>query len=251
MIEAKNICFHYKGFPDTIKNVSFRMEEGDFLAILGNNGVGKSTLLKCFNGILNADSGSFSLGDVDIFGLSKAETAKKIAFVSQDLPDTALTVRDVVMLGRKPHMKWSISAEDRKIVDDCLKRLNLVGMSGRFLNRLSGGERQKVMIARALAQQPQLLLLDEPTSSLDICNQLQVLNIVSDICKSDGISAIMVIHDLSLALRFCNRFLLLSHGQVYRYGDYPIIDSQALEDVYGVNAYIKEVDNQKTLIIKN
>jgi iron complex transport system ATP-binding protein len=250
MIEVKGINYHYKGGKDILKNVNFTMQAGQFTAILGNNGVGKSTLLKCLNRILKADSGEFLMDGEDIFKLSNHEIAKRIAFVSQNVPDAKITVHDTVMLGRRPYMQWGFTEKDHRIVHGAMQRMNLEDLRGRFLNELSGGERQKTMLARALAQQPKLLLLDEPTSSLDIHNQYQVLQIVRDICHSDKISAIVVIHDLNLALRFCDQFVLLRQGEVYACGDYNVIDEQALSAVYNVEAKIVDVENQKMILVK-
>ena len=130
-----------------------------------------------------------------------------------------------------------------------MERLGLTEMRGRFLNELSGGERQKVMLARALAQKPKLLLLDEPTSSLDLKNQYQVLQTVKDICHETGIAAIMVIHDLNLALRFCDRFLLMRDGAVFRYGDAQVIDREAIWQIYGVQGETADVRGQKVVMV--
>ena len=219
MMEVKNISYHYHGGGEVLKNVNVTLEQGQFLAILGNNGVGKSTLLKCLNKILKADSGELFLDGENILQMSNHQVSQRIAFVSQTVPNTQMTVHDVVMLGRRPYMKWGFTEKDHQIVHSAMDRLNLESLRGRFLNQLSGGERQKVMLARALAQQPKLLLLDEPTSSLDIHNQYQVLEIVRELCHHDGLTAVVVIHDLNLALRFCDRFLLLRQGQVYANGD--------------------------------
>ncbi len=252
MISIKNISYHYRGYDDTIKNIAFDLNDGDFLAILGNNGVGKSTLLKCFNRILSPKTGSIKLNDEEILTMPQREVAKHIAFVSQSVPDTQLTVHDVVMLGRRPYMKWDFSEEDHEIVHSVMKRLDIVGdIQGRFLSELSGGERQKVMLARALAQQPKVLLLDEPTSSLDISNQYQVLRLISEICHNDNITAIMVIHDINLALRFCDKFLLMRQGEIYRCGDISVMDSTALKEVYGVNAKIVKVEGHYTVLVEN
>ena len=236
MIEVNHISYHYHGCEEVLKDVSFQLEPGKFLAILGNNGVGKSTLLKCLNKILKADDGTFLLDGENILKMSNHQVSQRIAFVSQNVPNTQMTVHDVVMLGRRPYMKWGFTEKDHQIVHEAMDRLNLDALRGRFLNQLSGGERQKVMLARALAQQPKLLLLDEPTSSLDIHNQYQVLKIVQEICRKDGLTAIVVIHDLNLALRFCDRFLLLRQGQVYDAGDWRVLTPEALEQVYGGNA---------------
>ena len=236
MIEAKGICFHYKNCPVVLQNVDFQAEDGHFLAILGNNGAGKSTLLKCMNGILKPDAGSLLLDGEDLLTMPHRQVAQRVAFVAQTVASTQMTVHDMVMLGRRPYMGWSFSREDHDIVHAAMARLGLMDMRGRFLNQLSGGERQKVMLARALAQQPRLLLLDEPTSALDIRNQYQVLKIVGELCRTEGLTAVVVIHDLTLALRFCDRFLLMRDGQVYRCGGLEVLDKTALREVYGVDA---------------
>lgn len=249
MMEVKNLSFHYHGEKEILKNVNFSLESGQFLAILGNNGVGKSTLLKCLNKILKADTGELLLDGENILQMSNHGVSRRIAFVSQTVPSTQMTVHDMVMLGRRPYMKWGFTEEDHRIVHRAMDRLNLDALRGRFLNQLSGGERQKVMLARALAQQPKLLLLDEPTSSLDIHNQYQVLNIVRELCHGDGLTAIVVIHDLNLALRFCDRFLLLRQGQVYAAGDSTVLTPQTLKDVYQIDGRVVEVEGQKMVLV--
>ena len=250
MMEIKNLSYHYKGCPDVLKDVTFDIEPGQFLAILGNNGAGKSTLLKCFNHILKPDSGEVLLDGENLLKKSSRQVAQQVAFVSQNVPDTQMTVHDVVMLGRRPYMKWGFTEEDHHIVHDAMHRLDVEDMRGRFLGQLSGGEKQKVMLARALAQQPKALLLDEPTSALDIQNQYGVLKMVRDICHMDNMIAVVVIHDLNLALRFCDKFLLLKDGRVYRYGDRSILDGAALKEVYGVDAKIVEIEGRHMVLVE-
>ena len=249
MIEAKDICFHYKNCPVVLQDVAFQAEEGQFLAILGNNGAGKSTLLKCMNGILKPDAGSLLLDGEDLLTMPRRQVAQRVAFVAQTVASTQMTVHDMVMLGRRPYMGWSFSREDHDIVHAAMARLGLMDMRGRFLNQLSGGERQKVMLARALAQQPRLLLLDEPTSALDIRNQYQVLKIVGELCRTEGLTAVVVIHDLTLALRFCDRFLLMRDGQVYRCGGLEVLDKTALREVYGVDAEPVVVNGRHIVLV--
>ena len=250
MMEIKHLSYHYKGYPQVLNDVSFDIEPGKFLAILGNNGVGKSTLLKCFNHILKPDAGEVLLDGQNLLKMSGREVAKQVAFVSQSVPSTQMTVHDVVMLGRRPYMKWGFTPEDHAIVHEAMDRLGLNAMRGRFLGQLSGGEKQKVMLARALAQQPKALLLDEPTSALDIQNQYQVLKIVRDICHKDNMVAVVVIHDLNLALRFCDHFLLLKDGKVYRHGDRSILDSTALKEAYGVDAKVVEIEGRHMVLVE-
>ena len=249
MIEIDNLCYRYGSGPAVLENICFGVEGGSFLAILGNNGAGKSTLLKCFNGILTPDSGTVRMDGEDLLDLPGREIAKRIAFVAQSVPSTQMTVHDIVMLGRKPYMKWGFSEQDHRIVHEAMERLDISHLRGRYFSQLSGGERQKVMLARALAQQPKVLLLDEPTSALDIQNQYHVLDTVRDICKKEGITAIVVIHDLNLALRFCDRFVLMRRGQVYRWGGKEILDRQAMLDVYKVNAQIMEIKGHDLVIV--
>ena len=249
MLNVENLSFHYRNGPEILRQVSFSLEDGQFLAILGNNGAGKSTMLKCFNQILRVEGGHGWIDGEDLLTMTHREVAQRVAFVSQNIPSTQMTVHDVVMLGRRPYMRWGFTEEDHRIVHEAMDRLHLSDMRGRFLNELSGGERQKVRLARALAQQPKVLLLDEPTSSLDIQNQYQVLDIVRDICRTSTITAVMVIHDLNLALRFCDRFLLLKDGQVYRSGDSSILDRQALREVYGVNAHVATVEGKSIVLV--
>ena len=249
MLNVENLSFHYRSGTEVLRQISFSLEDGKFLAILGNNGAGKSTMLKCFNQILRVGGGHVWMDNEDLLTMTHREVARRVAFVSQTIPSTQMTVHDVVMLGRRPYMRWGFTEEDHRIVHEAMDRLNLSPLRGRFLNELSGGERQKVMLARALAQQPKILLLDEPTSSLDIQNQYQVLDIVRDICRSSAITAIMVIHDLNLALRFCDRFLLLKDGQVYRSGDSSILDRRALRDVYGVDAHVVTVEGKSIVLV--
>ena len=197
MIEVNNISYHYHGGKDVLKDVSFALEQGQFLAILGNNGVGKSTLLKCLNKILRADSGQVLLDGENILQMSNHQVSRRMAFVAQTVPSTQMTVHDVVMLGRRPYMKFGFTEKDHQIVHSAMDRLNLDPLRGRFLNQLSGGERQKV------------------------------------------------IHDLNLALRFCDRFLLLRQGQVYANGNYTVLSPKALQDVYQIDGHVVEVENQK------
>jgi iron complex transport system ATP-binding protein len=249
VLTVENLQFSYGNGPDILKGVSFSLEDGQTMAILGNNGAGKSTMLKCFNRILPAKCGSVYMDGQDLLQMPGREIAKRMAFVAQHVPGTQMTVHDVVMLGRRPYMRWGFTEEDHRIVHEAMEQLGLTPLRGRFLSQLSGGERQKAILARALAQQPKILLLDEPTSSLDLQNQYQVLEIVRDICHNTGITAIVVIHDLNLALRFCDRFLLLKDGLVYRYGDASILDRTAILDVYGVNAEPVTVNGQRIILV--
>lgn len=249
MLEVEALRFHYPGRAEILKRVSFQMESGKFLAVLGNNGAGKSTMLKCLNKILIPDSGKVVLEGEDVLQMTQGEVAKKIAFVAQTVPDVRMTVHDMVMLGRRPYMSWGPGQHDHSVIHHVMEMLGLISMRGRYVSELSGGERQKVMLARALAQEPALLLLDEPTSSLDLQNQYQVLSIIKNVCWEKGLSVIAVLHDLNLALRFCDSLLLMKNGKVYDYGPKEILNRKALKDVYGVDGEIVDAGDHKIVIV--
>lgn len=251
MIRVKDLFFRYPCGCQVLSNIRFDLDSGQFLALLGNNGAGKSTLLKCFNHILKPYRGEIFLDDLSLLKLSSKELAKQVAFVAQTIPRAGMTVHDMVMLGRRPFMTWGSRDKDKRIVHEAMDRLDIKEeMQGRFLHELSGGERQMVVLARALAQEPRLLLLDEPTSNLDLQNQYRVMSIVRDICHNDKISVIMVIHDINAALRFCDKFLLLADGRLYDYGDRSVITPEALEDVYGIQAKVLSIENQTMVMVK-
>ena len=168
MIHAENVNFSYHTDENVLKAVCLKEEAGHCIALLGNNGVGKSTFLKCFNRILRPDSGTVLVENLNISKASRKEIALTLAYVEQHTSSGRLTVYDTVLLGRKPHMKMTPSEEDYAVVDNAIERLHLTDLKLRYTDELSGGELQKVMLARALAQQPKVLLLDEPTASLDI-----------------------------------------------------------------------------------
>ena len=167
--------------------------------------------------------------------------ARRIALVAQQQRIPHLSVYDQVLLGRKPHVSWSLSDRDRRVVSAMIERLGLERFAARYLDELSGGERQKVFIARALAQEPKVLLLDEPTSALDPKNQLEVLGIVRAVTASESIASVLVIHDINLALRFCDRFLLVRDGCVVAYGDREAVTDEALSATYDVGFKVDAV----------
>ena len=249
MLSIKNLNFHYKGSESILKDVSFDLEPGHCVAVLGNNGAGKSTLLKCINRILKADSGSISLNGEELLTMPHREIARRVAFVAQSVPKTQMSVYDTVMLGRKPYMKWSFTEEDHAIAREMMERMDLFEMRERYVDQLSGGEQQKVMLARALTQQPKMLLLDEPTSSLDLQNQYQVLGIVQDICRSTGITVLVIIHDLNLALRFCDRFLMMRNGNICEFGDSSVVNRESIKKVYRIDAEIAEINGKKVVLV--
>lgn len=239
ILSVRDLYFSYPK-KNILHNINFSIEEGDCLAVLGTNGAGKSTLLKCLNKILEPQSGHIYLNNKDISELNGSYIAQNIAYVPQKHQYSRKTVFDSVLLGRKPYIKWNVDNEDMKIVENVLNLLELEDCSLSYTNELSGGELQKVVIARALAQEPKILLMDEPTSNLDLKNQIEVLKIVDEIIETQKISAIITMHDLNLALRFANKFLLLKDGEIFDFGDSIVINPKSIKEVYGVDVFIEE-----------
>lgn len=239
MVNVKNISFAYsKNSKLILDNVSFDMEDGLCTAILGTNGAGKSTLLKCIDRILQPQEGSVLVDGKNVFSMRSNEMAQNIAYVAQNARSVNMTVFDAVLLGRKPYIQWDASEADREIVRDVIHKMNLDDYILRNMSELSGGEAQKVMLARALAQKPRLLLLDEPTSNLDPRNQHEVMQTVRSIARENNICVITVLHDLNLAIRYCDRFLFLKDSQVFSYGGLETMISETIEKVYGMHVHV-------------
>ena len=249
MMTVEHLNFSYRCGRQILHDVSFEARSGECLAILGNNGAGKSTLLKCFSHILKPQSGSVRVDGAELLTMSHGEMARNVAFVAQNPPASHLTVYDMLLLGRKPYMKWGATAEDYRLVDEMLSALGLEDMAVRPMDRLSGGEQQKIMLARALVQQPKVLLLDEPTSNLDIYNQHEVMKLVREIAVKDGILVVVVIHDLNLAVQHCDRFLFIKDGRVFRFGDRSILTAETISQVYNVKARVVEVGGHTVVLV--
>ncbi|AWI05907.1 ABC transporter ATP-binding protein [Clostridium drakei] len=239
ILSVQGLSFKYPS-RSVLKNINFSVEKGECLAILGTNGAGKSTLLKCMDHILKPQFGAVLVEEDEIFKLSPMKLAQKIGYVSQQQVSIKTTVFDSVLLGRKPYIKWNASKEDLKIVSNVINMLGLKDYSLRYLDELSGGELQKVIIARALAQEPKVLLLDEPTSNLDLKNQLEVIKIIKEIVKTQQIAAIMIVHDLNLAMRFADKFVLLKDENIFAVGGTEVMTSENIESVYSVPVVIEK-----------
>jgi len=248
VIEIKNISFAY-GKQVILDQVGFTAQSGECVGILGNNGAGKSTLITCINRIRTPQSGDVVIDGKSIRDMGRNEMARTIGYVAQKNEMSHATVFDCVLLGRKPYMKWGVSREDIEICNSVIRRVGLEDFQVRSLDELSGGELQKVMLARALVQQPKLLLLDEPTSNLDPRNQYEMMELVQQIAREQGITVLIVIHDLNLALRYCDRFYFLKDNHGYSYGGIETVTEEAIQTVYGIKAEIAEVNGKKVVIL--
>ncbi len=242
ILEIQGVHFIYKSTP-VLKDITFSVREGEMVGILGNNGAGKSTLIKCINKILSPKDGVIYLNKKDLRNIKRREIAKVIGYVAQKYDYCNLTVFDLILLGRRPHIKWYATEGDLKMVERIIKELNLEHIALRNVNEISGGEFQKVIIGRALAQEPKVLLLDEPTNNLDLKNQIEVLQIIKEYVTNKNISALVVLHDVNLALRFCDKFIFLKNNVIYAQGTIDMINEEIIEKVYGVKVVIERVNN--------
>jgi iron complex transport system ATP-binding protein len=247
ILKVQDIGFRYNSHP-VLRDVAFELPPGQILGVLGVNGAGKSTLLKCINQIVRPHVGSVLLDGVDVLSLSGDAVARRIGYVPQRYAEERVTVFDAVLLGRKPHIKWAATEKDLEVVERLLTLMGLEAHALRPISTLSGGEAQKVIIARALAQEPKVLLLDEPTSSLDLRNQLEVMNLVATVVSSQQVSAIVAIHDLNLALRFVDRFIILKDGSIHAKGIKEALTPEVIEEVYGVHSILRTVEGYPVII---
>ncbi|MCD1294976.1 heme ABC transporter ATP-binding protein [Methanocella sp. CWC-04] len=216
MLNVKDISCNY-GEIKVLENIDFGTNRGECIGIIGPNGSGKSTLLKAISKIIKPASGNIILCEKDISKMSSKDLAKNLAVVPQDTNvDFEFSCLDIVLMGRNPHIKrfGMESKKDYDVAYTCMEQTGTLHLKDRLISELSGGERQRVIIARALAQEPGVLLLDEPVSHLDINHQIEVLELIERLKKNNGLEVIMVIHDLNLAARYCDRLILLHENKI-------------------------------------
>jgi len=247
ILSVSGIEFAYNSRP-VLDGVTFELHKGQILGILGKNGAGKSTLLKCLNGILQAHRGTVFLNNQDIRRLRGDEIARMVGYVPQRYGNEPLTVYDAVLLGRRPHIRWTATRRDLEVVEAVLSLMRLKAFALRPVNELSGGEAQKVIIARALAQEPELLLLDEPLSNLDLGNQVEVMQLMKRTVRERDLTAILSLHDVNTALRFADRFLLLKEGRVHAFATRETLSAAIIEEVYGVRVLLQEIQGYPVMV---
>jgi iron complex transport system ATP-binding protein len=235
ILQIDKIHFAYNGSP-VIRDISFTVDRGDFIGLIGPNGSGKTTLLKLIDGILKPAQGTICIHNTPIRQMKRIDLAKIVAVVPQVTPLIfPFTVQEVVLMGRTPHLgKWRFEGEkDFAIIERVMEKTDTLALARRSMNRLSGGEFHRVLIARALAQEPQILLLDEPTAFLDIRHQVDFLNLIQALNEEQGLTVIAVTHDINLASHYCKRIALLKEGQIQAIG-HPdeVVTEEQIQTVY-------------------
>ena len=235
MIAIKDLYSGY-GDDDILKGVSLNILNNKLTVIAGPNGCGKSTLLKTISGIIKKTSGSIFIDNVDLSNISPLDRAKRIAYLSQNRSVPDIAVKNLVLHGRFPYLSYPrrYRAEDREAVDIALERMGIEGLRDKMVSELSGGERQKVYIAMALAQGSDYLLLDEPTTFLDISHQFQLLDLAKELC-SENKSVVMVLHNLESALSIADSFILMDKGRLlFEGGVDDVYSSKLIDKVFNV-----------------
>ena len=249
ILSVKNVNFSYDE-RQVLHDVSFDAEKNNIISILGPNGVGKTTLLKCICNMHSPTSGTIEVDGVDVSSVSARELAKKVAYVPQKAIATKTTVFDSVLIGRKPHIEWTTSEKDMEIAWNVMESLNLGKLSLKYVDEISGGEFQKVQIARAITQEPSLLILDEPSNNLDIANQHITMRMIEHVVKQHGICTIMTMHDINLATYYSDKFLFIKGGRVIAYGGNEVITPEVIREVYGIDVDVLDYDGQPIVVPK-
>lgn len=254
-IEIEDISFSYTKNKNTLYNMTFDVSEGDICCILGKNASGKTTLVKCICKLLEPSKGKIYYNGNDISKMDRKTISRKLAFIPQEHRlSFNYNVIDVVLMGRYPHRKLfnKVNKKDLDIVFKNLCMLNIEHLSYKNYNELSGGEKQLVLIARALTQEPEVFILDEPTSHLDFKNQHLIMNKINKIACINKISIILTMHDPNLALKYCNKFISIKTGRIISV-DYGInsLDESKLKDIYDMEIRIKQLNDAQKIILPN
>ncbi len=243
LLNIRDITCHY-GTTDILKGISLQLKPGDFIGILGPNASGKTSLIRSSSGLLKPSSGSIDLDGQDLYTFNRKEIAKRIASVPQTSHfDPNFSVFDAVLMGRTPHLGWleNEGEKDLEITVEAMRLLGIEELAARRLSELSGGEIQKVLIARALTQQPSILLLDEPTTHLDISSKIGAMNLIKGLCLKDKLAVMAVFHDLNLATRYCDSAILLKDGRPVASGSMDqVMKSETIRNAFGIDVDVRK-----------
>ncbi|MBO4411667.1 MAG: ABC transporter ATP-binding protein [Lachnospiraceae bacterium] len=249
MLELKDLSFRYaNNKPLVLDGIDLTLPSGEIGVLLGRNGAGKTTLFKTVLGLVRPTGGTVTLDGEDLTRLSPREKAHRIAYVPQQIAFGNLTVFETVLTGRISYFGFTAGKEDEETVRQVLEELGLAPLADRSAEELSGGEMQKVAIARALVQNPRLLVLDEPTGNLDLANEQLILKEMRRLASERGISVLTALHDLNQALSLGDRFFLMKGGKVLFSGGPDILTEDRIESVFGIRVRIIEHEGRKLVL---
>lgn len=249
MFKIDNLRYRYKKTSGyVLDGISLELEDGEIGIILGRNGAGKTTLFNNILGIGKPVSGIISYDGMDMLKASRTQRARKIAYVPQNIQFGTLSVYDSIMMGRLSYFGVRAADSDRRVVENIIKEMKLEELAGRNVSELSGGERQKIAIARAIAQEPGLIVFDEPTGNLDIANEELIILEAKKLAKQKKISILSSLHDINQALYFGDRFFFLKDGKIKYAGKQDIVTKEVIKDIYDVDVKIIMVDDRKVVV---
>lgn len=251
-IRLNDVDFGYEEDQQVLHDINLALDEPGLICIIGPNGVGKSTLIRCINKLVTPTHGSVVLDGTDISGMKYKDIAQFMGYVPVMSDDFfPKTVMETVLMGRYPHQRWSYSEDDLRIVYETLEMLDIKHLAMRNFGELSAGQHQRVMIARGLAQRPDVLILDEPTSNLDVRHQLIVTRILRELAMENGMTVLMISHDLNIAAKYADKIIMMSSpGIIYRIGTpEEVLTKESIRKVYGVDSMIIEVDGRPHVVL--
>jgi len=249
MLKVDNLHFRYSKHGNPVLNgASLQLKQGEIGILLGKNGSGKTTLFKNILGIEKPESGSMQFDGENLLKMNRRERARRIAYVPQDIHFGALSVFDSILMGRVSYFGLKASLDDYLAVEKIIGDMGLQSFAHRNVDELSGGERQKIAIARAMAQEPKLMVFDEPTGNLDIANEQLIIEEAKKLARQKNISILSSLHDLNQALYFGDKFFFLKNGVVKYAGGKEIVTETAIRDIFDIDVRIVEIDNQKVIL---
>ena len=249
MLNVENIHFRYgKTAPAVLNGASLELQQGEIGILLGKNGSGKTTLFKNILGIEKPGSGTIRFAGENLLKMNRRERARRIAYVPQHIHFGDLSVLDSVLMGRVSYFGMKAGPEDYAAVGKILEDMGLMEFAGRSAEALSGGEKQKIAIARAMAQEPKLMIFDEPTGNLDIANEQLIMEEARKLAREKNISILSSLHDLNQALYFGDKFFFLKDGVVKYAGGKEIVTEEVIRDVFDIRVKIIEINHQKVIL---